>query len=355
MAIDFTSALYLGLRHPSEALAPWAALSTGRPAVLGEPSEATALAGELAALQGVEGAMLMPSTWHLFWDLMGFLQRRQPVDCLVDDRAYPILQWAAGAAAQRFPHQDRLALQKLAQASRRHGRTPLIVADGYSVSTNRPMPLCDYAEIAAANRGWLIVDDTQALGVLGSAPSAAAPLGTDGGGALRWHGLRDAPLLIGASLAKAFGAPLAVLGGPATILDPFRDASLVRLHCSPPSAAAIAAARRGLAIAQQLGGSLRRRLVQLVTRLRQRLAAAGLRPIGTLPFPVQSFTAASVAATLAAHRQLLRRGVQTVLTAAGQGGPPRLTFIVTAAHRRSDVDRVGRAFGDARLLSGALS
>ena len=54
--LDFTSALYLGLRHPSASLAPWSALSLGQPAALQEAPAATALAARLARLQGCDAA-----------------------------------------------------------------------------------------------------------------------------------------------------------------------------------------------------------------------------------------------------------------------------------------------------------
>ena len=50
--LDFTSALYLGLRHPSAALTPWPALSSGRPAALAEHRGAEDVAASLAGLAG---------------------------------------------------------------------------------------------------------------------------------------------------------------------------------------------------------------------------------------------------------------------------------------------------------------
>jgi len=38
--LDFTSALYLGLRHPSGSLRPWARFTLGVPAALAAPPEA---------------------------------------------------------------------------------------------------------------------------------------------------------------------------------------------------------------------------------------------------------------------------------------------------------------------------
>ena len=66
--IDFTSALYLGLHHPSWALRQWSQFTTGVPAALASPPDAQVVAKELAALQGCEWGLLGPSTLHLFWD-----------------------------------------------------------------------------------------------------------------------------------------------------------------------------------------------------------------------------------------------------------------------------------------------
>ena len=73
--LDFTSALYLGLRHSHGALRPWAQLTTGRPAALEPAPEAVALAQDLAQFLGRERATLAPSTLHLFWDLFDVLEQ----------------------------------------------------------------------------------------------------------------------------------------------------------------------------------------------------------------------------------------------------------------------------------------
>jgi hypothetical protein len=71
--IDFTSALYLGMRHAHWALPPWLRLTTGRPAALEEPPEANRLSQDIARLLRCERAILAPSTLHLFWDLFDVL------------------------------------------------------------------------------------------------------------------------------------------------------------------------------------------------------------------------------------------------------------------------------------------
>src|SRR6266498_189787 len=96
--LDFTSALYLGLRHPSMLLDSWEALTLGRPAALQEPPGAEAVAATLARLQGCEAATLLPSTLHLFWDLFRVLST-QRVAILIDAGTYPIVRWGAERAA----------------------------------------------------------------------------------------------------------------------------------------------------------------------------------------------------------------------------------------------------------------
>jgi 8-amino-7-oxononanoate synthase len=112
---DFTNALYLGLRHASATLPGWDCLTLGRPAVLAEPGAAREVAAALARLQGTAAATLLPSTLHLFWDLLRQLAQRARTALLLDTGAYPILHWAAegaaavGAQVRRFAHHDAAA------------------------------------------------------------------------------------------------------------------------------------------------------------------------------------------------------------------------------------------------------
>lgn len=346
---DFTSALYLGLTHPSAALPGWPALTLGRPAALREPCNADAVATELAQLQGAAAATLMPSTFHLFWDLLRMLARQARTAVLLDDCAYPILHWTAegaaalGARVHRFSHYDASALSQLAWRAARDGFRPIVVCDGYCPGCNRPAPLRDYARIAANHGGMLALDDTQALGMLGQAPTRACPYGHGGGGSLRWHGLAGADIAVGASLAKAFGAPLAALSGSAALIARFRRESETRLHSSPPSIASVQAARAALMANAQSGTTWRGRLLRLVQRLRATLAQVALHAIGTLPFPVQSFVdrdCAGPTAVLRLHARLRAGGVRTLLTRGCQSATARLTLIVTAGHEAAQIDRV---------------
>ena len=152
------------------------------------------VAGELARLQGSEAATLLPSTLHLFWDLFHVLDR-QHTAILCDTELYPIARWGVERAAglgtplHRFPHHDAAALARMVERLAQAKLRPIIVADGYCPGCGRLAPIPAYAEIARHAGGYLVLDDTQALGILGEAPSRANPYGTGGGGSLRWHGV----------------------------------------------------------------------------------------------------------------------------------------------------------------------
>ncbi len=333
--LDFTSALYLGLRHPAGSGRPWPALSLGLPAALQLPPGAASVASELASLQGCETATLLPSTLHLFWDLFGLLAQRGTVIC-VEAGTYAIACWgieraaSLGATVHGFAAADALDLERLLTRTAAGRRQLLIVCDGFRPGSERQSPIAHYATLAARHRGCLVLDDTQALGVLGR----------QGGGSVRRHGLEGAPVLIGASLAKAFGAPLAVLAGSGPLVRGFEARSQTRVHTSPPSLAVIEAARHALTLNRACGDRLRAHLRRRVRQFRARLAALRLRCSGG-EFPVQSLSPVAGIDMPALHAALLQRQVRTVLHA--DGAQARLSFVFTAAHTAACIERAVQA------------
>ncbi|MES2128212.1 MAG: pyridoxal phosphate-dependent aminotransferase family protein [Pseudomonadota bacterium] len=321
--LDFSSALYLGMRHPSTALGRWDALTLGRPAALTPPPGAARLAAALASLCGCEAASLLPSTLHLFWDLFDLLSE-QPLHLLVDAASYPIARWGAeravakGANVSTFAHGDAHALQLLAQRARSKGLRPVILADGFSPGHAAPAPLAHYAAVAKACDGWLVIDDTQALGLFGAR----------GGGSLPLHGLEGEHVVIGASLAKAFGAPLAVLAGTAALVGRFDEQAKGRVHTSPPSVAAIRAGLNALRINRALGDALRWRLWRNVALWQARIGAPR-----RWRFPVQVLALPPDIDAVLLHASLREAGMQAVLQ-----GTHTLSVIVTAMHARRDIE-----------------
>lgn len=337
MRVDFTSALYLGLRHAYASLPSWTALTLGKPAALAPVPGEPELCAALAQLMDCDAACLLPSSLHLFWDLFGWLAHA-PVALLIDGAAYPVARWGAeragalGMPVECFRHGCVGQAAAVARRWRDAGRRPVILADGYTPGDDAAPRLADYAEIAERHGGMLLLDDTQGLGVLGPG----------GGGALPAHGLGGAPVLVGASLAKGFGAPLAVLAGSRTMLAGFVARSETRVHCSPPSVAAVAAGLRALAINRRCGRRLRQRLQQCIVQLRAELAPFAIAPGGG-DFPVQRIELPSAVAGAELRRGLSEAGVEVLL----QGTRERqvITMLLRADHSMQEVAYAARMIG----------
>ena len=328
--VCFTSALYLGLDHASRCLPAWDRLTLGKPAALEAPPGARAVEKELAQLIGCERAVLATSTLHLFWDLFDVLARSD-VNIFLDAGSYPVVQWGVERAGCRGTQvrsfHDPQALQSAIEREDR--KPPVIVTDGYCTRSGRLAPIAQNLAVAAARGGLDVVDDSQALGIFGK-PSPWAAYGTGGGGSMKRAAIGGDRLIIGATLAKAFGVPLAVLAGSAAVLNQYESHSATRVHCSPPSSVAIAAAARALAVNRWHGDALRSKLAHNVSRFRHGLKRLGLGVIHGL-FPLQPLRfPADIAQAI--HAELEKRGVETVLQRDGIG------FAITARHRCAEID-----------------
>ncbi len=340
--LDFTSALYLGLRHASRELRPWAQFTTGVPAAIASPPGARRVAQKLATLQGCERATLAPSTLHLFWDLLGMFAINQVV-IYMDAGVYPIARWGVeraagrGAPVREFTHHDAEALRWELRRTTPSRVRPVVVVDGFCPTCGGAAPIADYLEIVRLYGGSLVLDDTQALGVLGHSPAPDVPYGWGGGGVLQWSDVRGSEVVVISSLAKGFGVPIALLAGSHLTCQRFEAMSETRVHSSPPSIAAVHAAEHALAVNRDQGDSMRLRLTQLVRHFRKRLAEAGFSVTGGL-FPVQTLAPIPQLDAATLHERLLRAGVRVVLQRAHDGHGARISFLITARHSPEEID-----------------
>ena len=341
--LDFTSALYLGIRHPSQSLAPWSQLTTGKPAVLGSPPGSRALASALAELQGCERATLLPSTLHLFFDLFEVL-RSEGMRLYIDAGAYPMARWGAERAASRgallrqFPHYDPVSAQHMIERDSASGLRPVILADGFCPDCGRAAPLPEYLCCVLRDRGYVVLDDTQALGIWGQAPDEHNPYGSGGGGSLRLHNICSPNVIIGSSLAKGFGVPIAALSGGAELIGQFVRRSETRVHASPPSIAVLRAAHHALMVNAARGDAIRRYLAELVSRFRKRNRLAGISGPGGI-FPVQTVAPDPHKDPVRLHRILRTAGVRTLVAREPTVPAARLLFVFNALHGIEDIDQ----------------
>lgn len=351
--VDLTSSLYLGLRHGSSAGPRWTRLTTGVPAALAEAPEASTVAAGLAGLTGTKAVTLATSTLHAFWDLFPVLGTRQ---ILMDAGTYPIARWGAerahcaGAAVSTFRHHDLAALRKAVATA--GGVSPVVLTDGLCPGCGEVAPVAGYLQVARAVGGSVVIDDTQALGLLG-APAAGHPYGRGGGGTARWQQLADPRLIIVASLAKGLGVPIAMVAGSRPIVHRYQAKAETRVHCSPPSNAHLSAADHALRVNAAQGDALRRHLAHLVTRFRAALEARRVPLIPGL-FPVQTVRPGCGIDVQTVHRRLDELGVRTVLHRPRCGPGLALSFLFTAVHQDADVDRAVHAL-DVTLAEAAAA
>ena len=351
--LDFTSSLYLGFEHPSSDLPAWPQLTLGKPAALEELPGIPRLERELASLAGCEQSVVGHSTLHLFWDLFGILANRD-VSIFLDRGAYPIAHWGAERAAisgvrvRTFPPHNVTALRwALSSAGRNR---PVIVTDGFSPSSGTAAPLADYADLAGSRGGLVVVDDTQALGVFGSSGVGGSPFGKGGGGSLQKFGLTTSGIVVVSSLAKAFGVPIAMLGGSAALVKEFREDSQTRVHCSPPSAAEVGAAFHALKENRRVGDAVRCGLGQRVTYFRRGLKSLGILASRTL-FPVQPLRLPHDMNVRAFYEELLEGGIQSILHRNPDNGDVQCSFVLTARHRLIDIDNALESLIHAMAIS----
>jgi len=350
--LDFTSSSYLGMDHAMAALQPWSRLSSGRPVALGMPKLERRVAGELAELVGSPGALLGPSTLHLFWDLFGLLATTR-VAIYLDAGAYPIARWGverarvSGALVRVFRHHDPASLEQRLARDEHLLRRPIVVTDGLCPGCGTVAPLPEYHDLSRRAGGRLIIDDTQALGLLGRDPSPdRRPYGAGGGGSIRFCGVSGPEVIVISSLAKGFGVPVAMIAGSRELIAWFERKSETRVHCSAPSRASLQGARHALSVNRADGEARRSYLVSLVRHFRRRLGSVGVG-VGPGLLPVQTLVLKPEGFALAVQRLLLERGVRAVLQKGRCGAGPQITFLITAQHWAGDIDRAVRLLADA--------
>lgn len=363
--MDFTSSLYLAMKHPGTTLQSWEQLTTGVPAVLGEPALNKQVADRVARLQGLECGLTAPSTLHLYWDLYHVLSS-QPVTVFIDEFIYPVSRYGIEQLLVKnipvvdFRHQDAEHLQQLIQLHCKGVKKPIVLSDGWCPVCGRAAPVDRYTALLNGLGGQLIIDDTQAFGILGAGAGNGFPYGTGGGGVLPWKQLAAGQtrcITTIVSLAKAWGVPMAVMGSTHNHIRQFEHASAIRAYSSPVSNAHIQAAANALHLNQAMGNRLRARLWNNVKLFRRQMAQVELH-VSNSWFPVQHLHHPGAGKTTAIYNLLKQRGIKTVLSASHTGAHPLLTLILRSDHTREQIGQVVQELARAcrqPVVNGILS
>lgn len=348
--LDFTNSLYLGLYHSSKELPGWHCLTSGKPAVLYTPRIYRIVARCIARMQGLEDGVLAPSSLHLFWDLFSTLDPHK-IAIYVDADTYQVVRWgveraqALGAPVQVFDAHSPESLYYLLRKTASPNRQPWIVSDGWCTRCGKAAPIWKYGQIAQIFKGRLLIDDTQALGILGKHPTKKMPYGYGGGGILQWCGFSSSQALTISSLAKGFGVPLAVFSGDYEIVEWFRQNSLTRVHTSSPAMNTVQAATSALSINRLKGAALRLRLYNLVRLFRALLQQEGINPLGSI-FPLQTVPVKNPELALDIYREVRKQGYDFLLLKGRTKNELQLGCILRADHSIYEVTQVAKILWD---------
>jgi 8-amino-7-oxononanoate synthase len=290
------------------------------------------MAGRIARSRTAADGFLARTSFHGLLDVIEACAQPGSV-LLIDDRVYPVMQWAAAAAGTvraarkgcviSYRHLDPAdAARRACQA----GAPVVILTDGVCGSCLRPAPLAELTELAARTSGFVIVDDSLAAGILGRRVPGAGPFGIGGAGTSAWLGLPADRHIWVASLAKAFGVPVAAVTGPAAVIDHARRHGSARTHASPPTPADVAtlAALPSPAVLNHR----RRRLGRMSEITRKHGRHLGLAPLG-IALPIIHFPEGS-RPTRSVQRSLEVLGVRVLATVGRCTGRRALTVCLRA-------------------------
>ena len=254
--------------------------------------------------------------------------REEVSHVLIDARAHASLRDAAryfACPALEFKHRDANDLAR--RLGRLRGRIkPLVLTDGLFPHDGEIAPLKEYARILPA-RGWIMVDDAHAAGVIGAS----------GKGTAEYTGAPRERLVQTVTLSKAFG----VYGG-AILCGRRLRANILRRSAmfagSTPLPLPLAnAALKAIEVLRRDPG-LRCRLSQNVNYLKSALRSRGLAVPAT-PAPVVSLVPRNAAEAGLIRRSLLARGVLPSFIRY-PGGPAggSFRFAVSSEHSREQLD-----------------
>jgi len=352
--IDFTSSLYLGFRHGAGELPPWRQLTIGTPSAVNRWPIADQLEVEISGLCGTERALIGRSTLHLFWDLIGAFDPKE-WEFIADEHSYPLAQWAMSRLCRQnerprlFRHLDVDDIARRCAEITRRRKRPAIVTDSFCSVCGQTPDLARYSELAENSGGYVLIDDTQTLGLMGKGRQKKYPWGFGGGGCIRFHGLEHRRVVAISSMAKAFGAALGFAAGPAEIISQMKSLGDTRWHCSQPTIVDMEAARNALCRNSTEGNSLRHRLKLLIDHF-AKTARAKFIPILESPHPAQAVLLPSPAHAERCRHYLSRKGID-VVRGRGHLGETRLLFLLTVTHSFNAVSKALAEFAESMSLS----
>jgi len=241
------------------------------------------------------------------------------------------------ATAKRYRHADVESAARQLNSHQSAAGATLVATDGVFSMDGDCAPLTELATLCGQRRATLMVDDAHGFGLLGPT----------GGGLVEELGLdcQQVPVLVG-TLGKSFGSYGAFVAGSETLIDALMQFSRSYIYTTAQPPAIAAASLAALTLVRD--ESWRRdHLNQLIEYFRDCAEQLGL-PLMASQTAIQPLLVGAEAELMAIDAQLRSRGlwVGAIRPPTVAVGSARLRITLTAAHSRSDLDRLLEALAE---------
>eukprot|EP00727_Mastigamoeba_balamuthi_P006370 m51a1_g2353 putative serine C-palmitoyltransferase (952) ;mRNA; f:595168-598511 len=243
----------------------------------------------------------------------------------------------SGSTVRVFRHNDVAHLEAIlrrATSAEERGRWSriLIVVEGLYSMEGEVCPLREIVALKAKYGAMLFVDEAHSIGAVGPT----------GRGVCEYHGVdtRHVDVLMG-TFTKSFSAVGGYVAASARVVSYLREhcpASITGASMSPPCAQQVVSVLEHLQSAE--GQRLIRQLRENSILFRRRLTEAGCLLLGPADIPVVPMLISHLAKMISCSRQLLRRGVASVIVAypATPFTGMRARFCITGAMTAAEVE-----------------
>jgi len=297
---------------------------------------------KLAALKGVEAALLFPSGYQANVGAIGALVGRG--DHVFSDALNhaSIVDGCrlARASVHVYPHRDVQALEAALAATPRGGRRLIVTDSVFSMDGDRA-PLETLAALAEQYHSWLMLDEAHATGVLGPR----------GAGLAEAEGVAARVTVHMGTLGKALGGAGAYIAGSHALIELLVNRARAFVYTTGLAPAAVAAAGAALDVVAA-EPERRATLARNAAWLRDGLRRLGLDARGDthiVPLVVGDNRAA-----LALADALLARGVHAlaIRPPTVPPGTARLRVTPMATHTPAQLERALGAFAEAARQTG---
>jgi 7-keto-8-aminopelargonate synthetase-like enzyme len=246
-----------------------------------------------------------------------------------------------GGMVHYYRHGDLVRLESLLRIEGARAKRRLVVTESLFGFEGDLAPLGEILTLAEKHDAFVVLDESHAEGIWGARGRGATddlPVGAPG----------RHRLIKTCALNKSFGSQGAFVCGPQNLLSVASTNSGLVAATGALGLPAVAAARRGLSLADQ-ESDRGRRVLALAQRLRSQLEANGLNHSKACSHIVPvMLRSSSVAVRLSRRLEVMGLLVPAIVAPFVRRGLARLRVSLTAGHTDADIDRLVKSLLEVR-------